>query len=821
MSSLINTDNNNNASFILSIPIEPNPNNGEVLQYNAVNNVIEWVPVSALPSLLNCVNIGTGSQVFNNIVSGIASFRTLKSSSNITVVQNPSEIDINLNNVLLSISQINSNVDNIEIRGQIKTPNIILNNPASQYYLCLDFANNIIKKQLGTETNIYTSDGYIPPGIARSVAMSNSTSSLQIGQPGTFTYGLYIDGAGNVGLKSDLVGVDIGSSSQPYTNITSQTININSLGDINNICNNFINTSSNDINLTCGNAMTLIASKMYAPNIDPPSSVGLLLCDGNNNGYINKTDSLININMTTNTSFMNNSFSPNFGTIPQNADMSINFNSQLANRCLMSPNGSSGIPSFRSIVNADLPINDNVTGTNLWTSNKINNELLTLRNNAFFGTNFGFNNISVLLRDIFSISSNIIQCQFDIYNDFTSKISQSYKLNVSSTISNFTILKPISINNSDSSFLQCEIRFVSNLLTVRFRLKNGTASTYTPVFRIINYIGTLNILPFASYTDTEPTTFYNINNQNISLNNMLDTNINSPSNNQILVYNSGSQKWENQNQATQNNIILNGVQSLTNIGDSENIFSLSYSSFTPIHMIIYVFKRGNNQDRKAYRYEIKIDNQPANGNYQIKNTLPDLNVSNFYILRMNVNSFIYTFTLIKTLWDGTSQAGITNTYNIFNYGYTNNGYTLTPLLTYTLNSSPFYNPFLNNNYRKVELSGVGDVTLTNWTNNISYTSLLKITYTHQGLINTTNTNFLVSLLLNGITVQSKNIYLPSLSNSDIYINMTFTFTGNEINTLYDSFALFPSLNSINFSYTTAGQVNFISRPYYILIEQFN
>src|SRR5690606_32790999 len=72
------------------------PAAGDVLQYNSTTFDWEPKPVSALPSIQSIQNIGTGQgQVWSNTTAGIASLKSLKQGTDITITENSSEITIN------------------------------------------------------------------------------------------------------------------------------------------------------------------------------------------------------------------------------------------------------------------------------------------------------------------------------------------------------------------------------------------------------------------------------------------------------------------------------------------------------------------------------------------------------------------------------------------------------------------------------------------------------------------------------------------------------------------------------------------------------
>lgn len=96
MSRTLNNSTNDDAGYLQGIPVSTaNPVSNDVLQYDSSTNEWEPHPVSSLPSVESIQNIGSGAGVWSNTTSGIASLKSLVGGTDINIVDQGSDLQIN------------------------------------------------------------------------------------------------------------------------------------------------------------------------------------------------------------------------------------------------------------------------------------------------------------------------------------------------------------------------------------------------------------------------------------------------------------------------------------------------------------------------------------------------------------------------------------------------------------------------------------------------------------------------------------------------------------------------------------------------------
>lgn len=193
-----------------------------------------------------------------------------------------------------------------------------------------------------------------------------------------------------------------------------------------------------------------------------------------------------------------------------------NFTTQSQNQVLASPNGSSGTPGFRSLVNGDLPNSGTSAGT--FTKVTVNSKGVITG-----GTNLSISDIS----DVTSIAVDTLGAPTDNTNNNTSTLKHGFF--------------PKLVNDSMQLF-----NGVGAWVKWAMGIKYNGSGTYTPR-SFVNFSGAGVSVQDDPANDAIKVTISGIAGGTQTLETLTDVSLASPVANEVLTYNASSSTWENKN----------------------------------------------------------------------------------------------------------------------------------------------------------------------------------------------------------------------------------------------------------------------------------
>jgi hypothetical protein len=251
-------------------------------------------------------------------------------------------------------------------------------------------------------------------------------------------------------------------------------------------------------------------------------------------------------------------------------------------------------------INSPVPSNINdatITGTTTWSSSKINSTFQVFANQWFSGSVSGLNTTLARTNDFLTITGNVYDLDIWMYNDFSGGyMSKHWVLIGAGSITGgvYWRLNEASRHTSISATNDIVLEFMTSgsVLTLRMRLiGSDNGPTQTPQYKIFNRAtGTFATQVVFSSDNTPSTIFYDQGVNNVRLARLEDTTITSPSNNQILTYNSGTSKWVNTTPS-----FGSGTVTSVNLSLPNNTFSITGSPITSSGTITgsYLVQAGN------------------------------------------------------------------------------------------------------------------------------------------------------------------------------------------------------------------------------------
>ena len=213
-----------------------------------------------------------------------------------------------------------------------------------------------------------------------------------------------------------------------------------------------------------------------------------------------------------------------------------NFTSQPANQVLASPNGSSGNPGFRSIVNADLPSSGVTPGT--FTKVTVNNKGVITSGGSVSASD---------ISDITSLAVDTLGATTDNTNNNASTAKHGFF--------------PKLVNDAMQLF-----NGVGAWVKWAMGIKYNGSGTYTPR-SFINFSGAGVSVQDDPANDAIKVTISGIAGGTQQLSTLNDVSLASPVANEVLTYNASSQLWENKNITSfvpTGHVVASGGSNLTN-----------------------------------------------------------------------------------------------------------------------------------------------------------------------------------------------------------------------------------------------------------------
>ncbi len=476
MRSLINNSSDNS---ILGYPIIGQPQNNYVLVYQ--NGIFIFVPLGGGGGAITSIaNVGLGQQLFRDITSGVANFRTLAGSSDFVLTTSSNQVNFDLNTILGNIQQINSASGFTEI-NTIKTSNIYKN---------LDMVN--------INRGIYISGFY--PDVSANFFIQNNLPDANF----------VIDG----------------------TNITSFNFISNSVNSLK-IQNNtlYFSPPTNTITHLLGLSGTEVRKAALTDFITGGTNLATP-----NNVFKQKTGSNLEFRNLTSSGLVALTESANsidIGVSAINNVLSAGGNSLISSLSLPTLN-LKGLTSSNGI---------NITsGVNtLDISNSLNPQNIAFDANTFL---FGLNTTLVQWRIFGNITAPFYNIGIECGNSATAGFSMKWEIYEVQGFTGgnwLTIRESYKSITQLPNTLYLEVRTTSQLLEFKMKMIGGDAvNSYTPVVRVINKgnSGTVNLGFGASGGFEALAPYYNSCVNNVLLSqNVKDVVITAPVNGEVITYN--------------------------------------------------------------------------------------------------------------------------------------------------------------------------------------------------------------------------------------------------------------------------------------------
>lgn len=134
------TELSNPTLYFSGIPVLPAGGNYNLFIDNLTNQIYKNYSLNTYSIL------GLGESIINSTLAGDLKVKSLIGGANITCVSTPSTLTFDLDNLLVGIQQINSNVDTLQINGNINCPNMPLQAITSgDYNIFIDSTNKLYK----------------------------------------------------------------------------------------------------------------------------------------------------------------------------------------------------------------------------------------------------------------------------------------------------------------------------------------------------------------------------------------------------------------------------------------------------------------------------------------------------------------------------------------------------------------------------------------------------------------------------------------------------------------------------------------------------